>query len=416
MDPEEAAESLSAELELLSAMFGDDVKIDEASTSVTVLLRPSECEDVVKRRFVEATVKLAACIEHGYPEKPASATLVRTRGLVDDEEAALLAAVRARAADAAEHGEPSLYGMLEVAQEQLTAFNTGGTCPICREPLADGACFLTDACFHSFHVECLGAWWHACKEAGGGKASGGASGDTNNNGGGGAAALSSAAKAAEAAAASLRTKVVDQNERLEALSARLAQLKLIVDPPPPPSELRKLNEESKEASAELARLESRASKAERKATEAAEAAATAKEDEQTAASEAPLPCPVCRADVSVASLKAGGVVNVAVCVEVASASMQLTDEQTKAQREREELWRRQQQRQEHGGGASPAEPPPQQQEPAAVATMPPGLEEPSSRGRGRGGGKGGKGGGGKGGGKGGRGRGRQQQAAPVAIS
>ena len=42
--------------------------------------------------------------------------------------------------------------------------------------------------------------------------------------------------------------------------------------------------------------------------------------------------------MSVASLKAGGVVNVAVCVEVASASMQLTDEQAKAQREREELY------------------------------------------------------------------------------
>ena len=113
MDPEEAAESLSAELELLSAMFGDDVKIDEASSSVTVLLRPSECEDVVKRRFVEATVKLAACIEHGYPEKPASATLVRTRGLVDDEEAALLAAVRARAADAVASLQQVRRGLLQ---------------------------------------------------------------------------------------------------------------------------------------------------------------------------------------------------------------------------------------------------------------------------------------------------------------
>ena len=87
---DEATEALAAELELISAMYGDEDMRSEADGVIEVLIRPQAADESL--RFLEATLRLSASVSSGYPEAPAAARLIRARGLVGEEEKSLLAA------------------------------------------------------------------------------------------------------------------------------------------------------------------------------------------------------------------------------------------------------------------------------------------------------------------------------------
>ena len=147
------------ELELLGAMFSsdEDELVVERPTgggaTISVRLRPSSGGEQ-RRRLMEATLALE--LSQAYPESAAVCRLSRSRGMVGDEEAALLAALTALAAEAASSGEPCVYALVEAAIEKLTELNAGGDCPICRDDLfprgtAPPPPTYVSACFHSFH-------------------------------------------------------------------------------------------------------------------------------------------------------------------------------------------------------------------------------------------------------------------------
>ena len=370
MDEEEATETFAAELELIAAMYGEDMT-PTAESGCSVVLRPQETGQA--QRFVEATLQLHASIPMGYPTTAATVKLVRTRGLLDEEEAALLEAVTAKAAECADNQEPSLFALLECASEQLTAYNAGGVCPVCRDPLfepaepggAPRAVFLS-TCFHNFHAACLGGWWHACTA---GVATTAKAGEAPSRG----AASRAEATAAAATARELRAKVSACADNVDAISARHALLRALVaeDGVPRAAELRKVQEESKDATTELGRLEVRAAKAEKRAEELCAQADALVEAEAAAASEAersaPLPCPACRAEISAASLVAGGVSRAPPTESFAlQEAPQLSAAQVEAQRERQRLWERQQRRQ---GGLSAAASAPVAETAAPVAAQ-----------------------------------------------
>ena len=310
----EGEEELAAELELLSAMYGEDMRASEGRVEVT--LRPQSGGEAA-HRFLEATLSLWPDVGAGYPSVAATVALSRGRGLVEEEERGLMGAMRATAIACASRAEPALFTLVECALEQLTSFNAGGACPVCREALfgppddePDGPArpvFLSH-CYHSFHAQCLGAWWHTCRASSGSAA---ASAETASTAPTRAAAARAEARAGEAAARELRAKANTCAETAASLAERLACLNAMVEPPPPAAELRKAQAECAEASGEVARLEGRASKAESRALALSQAADAAANAERDAASEAPLPCPVCRAELSVASLEL-----TAVCVSI----------------------------------------------------------------------------------------------------
>ena len=408
---EGAEEDLAAELELLSAMYGEDFTASDGSVEVT--LRPQSGGEAAQR-FVEATLSLQPDVVAGYPSVAAAVSLRRGRGLVEEEERGMLDAMRATAISCAENAEPALFTLVECALEQLTSFNSGGACPVCREALFGPPDDAPDAparpvflshCYHSFHAQCLGAWWHTVRASTCVAVASAETAPTR------AAAARAEARAGEAAARELRAKANTCAETADSLAERLAVLNSMIDPPPPAAELRKAQAECAEASGEVSRLEGRASKAESRALTLGQAADAAADAERDAASDAPLPCPVCRAELSVASLREGGVVRAESVVDAAEAQdarrrVELTDAQATAQRERRELWERQQSRQQQ-------EPRQQQQQAAALdvtdapaaepaapaASLPPGLG--ASRG----------GGGGRSSGRKGRSRGRGGRGA-----
>ena len=148
------------ELELLGAMFSsdEDELVVERPTgggaTISVRLRPSSGGEQ-QRRLMEATLALE--LSQAYPESAAAVCrLSRSRGMVGDEEAALLEDLTALAAEAASSREPCVYALVEAAIEKLTELNAGGDCPICRDDLfprgaAPPPPTYVSACFHSFH-------------------------------------------------------------------------------------------------------------------------------------------------------------------------------------------------------------------------------------------------------------------------
>ena len=236
--------ALSDELELISAMYGsegDDLTVAEKSDSSTVIsvcLRPRSGGDELQR-YCEATVEILLLAT--YPESAAVVRLPRTRGLIDEEEARLLGEAKATAADSVP--EPCLFAVLEATVSLLTELNAGGACPICREELfgppeddpggSPRSVFLSP-CFHSYHVECLGHWWHAFEKP---AAKGGADGSDAPLMSGSSVARA-AARAAEAAVADLQAKLVTSEESVQTLTDRLALLQAMTDPPPAPALVR----------------------------------------------------------------------------------------------------------------------------------------------------------------------------------
>ena len=110
------------ELELLGAMFSsdeDELFVERPTgggATISVRLRPSSGGEQ-QRRLMEATLALE--LSQAYPESAAVCRLSRSRGMVGDEEAALLAALTALAAEAASSGEPCVYALVEAAIEKL---------------------------------------------------------------------------------------------------------------------------------------------------------------------------------------------------------------------------------------------------------------------------------------------------------
>ena len=305
-DDDDAAATLAAELELLAAMYSEEehsVQTSAAETVITIVLRPQAGDaNPHQQRFVEVTLELRVHTP-GYPASPAGAKLVRARGLVEDEEAELLHEVRQRAEQAAYECEPALFALVDVAVERLTSLNTGGACPICREPLFDSSgdqpappCFLT-SCYHSFHTPCLGAWWYTCHESGGPAPNAAAAEGASVSRSIAAAATS---KAADAKARDLRAKAQRCAETTNALRERAAQLQAIAEEACAKGGLthgdeaaaRKAEEAVTERERELAHAAELASTPVQGARAAAEEASAAEAAERDAASDAPLPCPV----------------------------------------------------------------------------------------------------------------------------
>ena len=158
-------EEKASELELLRAMYSgeDELEImEEESGAVQLAIRLlPHSGGGAAQRYMVAT--LAFSLTPLYPESTPHVSLVRVRGLVDEEEAALLAGVRAHAATLA--GQCCVYELQELALELLTELNGGGDCPVCRDALfgqeagTDTATYVTP-CYHTFHSECIGQWWH----------------------------------------------------------------------------------------------------------------------------------------------------------------------------------------------------------------------------------------------------------------
>mmetsp|Transcript_45413 Transcript_45413/g.119268 ORF Transcript_45413/g.119268 Transcript_45413/m.119268 type:complete len:520 (+) Transcript_45413:124-1683(+) len=336
---------LSAELEMTCAMYGEDAKVEQRAdgTVVSVRLEPRSGGDELQR-FMEVMVELR--LPRDYPCSPACVKLPRSRGLVDEEEARLLAECTRCAAESAAAGEGTLFTLLESAVELVTQMNAGGTCPVCREPLFEkdedesGALspmVYLSQCYHSFHAGCLGGWWHAFEKP--------ASKDTADAAPSKAAGQVMQARAAEATACDLRAKadacatsVADCTERLALLNA--------LEEPPPAATVRKAEETLQAAMEEHHRLEARTSKARAQAECLAAEAAAAELAEQHAAAEEPLPCPICRAPMLPQHMAAAGVCRKpfagssstpdAVCLNLTPAQRQQQDERRKLLAQREQ--------------------------------------------------------------------------------
>ena len=168
----EVDEAVASELELAVAMYGEDITVKQCTgyTSATVRLQPrSGC--VALQRFMEVVVEVR--LPQGYPKLAAAVRLARSRGLIDDEERKLVAEAAKCASECAEAGEGCLFTTLELVIELLTEMNTGGSCPMCRDPLfgapeddpgASPRKVYLSQCYHSFHSECARCLpLHACR-------------------------------------------------------------------------------------------------------------------------------------------------------------------------------------------------------------------------------------------------------------
>ncbi len=305
---------LEMELELIRSMYGADE--DELTVSlvpdgvsvVSVRLSPQTGGEAAQR-FMAATLSLT--IPPSYPEDPPSAEIVRARGLVDEEERELSSSLHARAAESA--GDCCLIALLQEAVELLTDLNSGGACPVCREPLfeppggaSDGSCgrrsphgVYLSGCYHSFHKACLGQWWHSYTEAYAPPASD--AGPSRRD------AARAEARAAEASASELRLKEDACGVAVEACAERLRCLRAQDDPPAPPAAIATAEDALSRASDEHARMGSRVAKAEALYQKQAAASREADAAQQVEAAAVPLPCPVCRAPIPTSALLADGV-------------------------------------------------------------------------------------------------------------
>ena len=240
---DDSATELETELELIRSIYSGEA--DELSTTVvpggesTVSVRLAPQTGGLKaQRYLFASILLR--LPAGYPDDPPRVELPRVRGLVGEEEGSLLRALQALAAESA--GECCVYAVFELASQLLTELNSSGMCPCCNDPLFEPddqgrprKVHLTAACFHSFHADCLGHWWHAYVPP--------ASKDAADAAPSRPDAARAAAKAAEASAAELGAKAGAAEQAVGAVAARLEALRAAEDPPPTPSMVRLAEEE-----------------------------------------------------------------------------------------------------------------------------------------------------------------------------
>lgn len=160
-------EALQEEVELLRAMWPEESDLSvvhfpdadpaEIHARVSVHLVPHTAgED--HARFVR--VQLVLDVPRGYPHKPVQLALGSSRGLPDSRSEGLVSQLRAASDELC--GQPSLYALLQAAQDILTDLNVpSGDCAICLVDFnmdeADPA--LRTPCYHAFHRSCLSSYW-----------------------------------------------------------------------------------------------------------------------------------------------------------------------------------------------------------------------------------------------------------------
>jgi len=88
--------------------------------------------------------------------------VVRSRGIVDEEEEALLRRITEEvAANKRDTGQFNLVGPLLTASEVLREQNDrGGACCVCLMPISLEDSQFKANCWHIFHEACFLAWWH----------------------------------------------------------------------------------------------------------------------------------------------------------------------------------------------------------------------------------------------------------------
>ncbi|KAL3931218.1 MAG: hypothetical protein SGPRY_001214 [Prymnesium sp.] len=319
MSASSSSEAREHELQLLSAMYALDEQLTISQPShhhLHLAIRMLPRAGAAAQRYMEATLNLHLPPE--YPDQPPAISLTHTKGLVDEEERSLLAHVRSLSLELV--GECCAYELLEAGLSALTEMNCGGDCPICREelfptPTSTPPTYISP-CFHTFHNECIGQWWHAY---------------TPNA----SSVQARMPSRAEAAAAALRAGVAELrqleekrnncNGRYDVLSAQLSRTRAL-DPPAPQQEIRRQQEELLECESEVQRLNVRLERAETKSAALrceAEALSRAEED---AASAEPLPCPSCRCLIPVSHLQQAGVTKLVPPLDPAAATRAFSPE------------------------------------------------------------------------------------------
>ncbi|KAL3613669.1 hypothetical protein CASFOL_041743 [Castilleja foliolosa] len=140
-----AEEEVTAELEAVEAVYGDDFHLIEAyPPHLHVHLKPRTAE-VFSQQFVEATIGMRAGPQ--YPEEPPEIIIIDSKGLDEQRQKHLLTSIRGKASELVSCS--MIVALCEEAVERLSSMNhPEGDCPLCLHPLLD-----EDA------VDCIIRWW-----------------------------------------------------------------------------------------------------------------------------------------------------------------------------------------------------------------------------------------------------------------
>ncbi|XP_065349036.1 E3 ubiquitin-protein ligase RNF25 [Cloeon dipterum] len=155
-------ERVNEEIEALTAILMDEVKVSQSEESITVetVLFPSTAADE-EQQYV--TVTLAVDLPAGYPDQSPIVRLKKPRGLDDDLLSKILTEAKAKCHDYL--GQPVIYELIELVREHLTCSNTPSChCAICLYGFRDEDEFTKTPCFHHFHAHCLASYVRSYQE------------------------------------------------------------------------------------------------------------------------------------------------------------------------------------------------------------------------------------------------------------
>ena len=149
---------MAEELELLRAIYGED--LTEEEHSVSVLIEPAAEGSLSK--FVHATVQV---------EFPDYKLKVKNSQGLDDSQLAELSVKLSHKLEELlqELSDSVLFSFFEYAKEALTWINDNlsDQCNVCLHDLGkDSAKFCRiPKCYHRFHKNCLDTWWFTYKNS-----------------------------------------------------------------------------------------------------------------------------------------------------------------------------------------------------------------------------------------------------------
>ena len=146
-------EAFEAEIELLRAIYSEELTTTPCSLAITVL--PQRDRD--SQDFVQATVQLT------FSPHPI-VTLTNCKGLDREQTDALALDLNSKLSEIQSEGTDTvLYPLFEYSKEALTALNesVSGQCMICLEDFGSNLNSLArvPGCFHRFHKKCLLRLW-----------------------------------------------------------------------------------------------------------------------------------------------------------------------------------------------------------------------------------------------------------------
>lgn len=145
-------EQFESEIELLAAIYGEE--LERTATSLTLHVLPQR--DSEELDFVQARVRVETV-----PNLHVSLSLCK--GLDPEQIATLTHTLTAKLLSLQQESADSpLYALFEHSKEALTALNesVAGECTICLEDLGE-LCRVVrvPGCFHRFHKRCLRKMW-----------------------------------------------------------------------------------------------------------------------------------------------------------------------------------------------------------------------------------------------------------------